>query len=83
MWFLARMLFWLSLVIALLPVTPSRQETAASQVGAADALSAVTAAVSDIRQFCVVNLVRAPPAHKQCFNLDKKQRPARNCFIIF
>ena len=46
MWFLARMLFWLNVVIALLPVTPSRQETAASQVGAADALSAVTAAVT-------------------------------------
>jgi hypothetical protein len=53
MWFLVRMLFWLSLVIALLPVTPSRQETSASQVGAADALSAASAAVSDIRQFCV------------------------------
>jgi hypothetical protein len=51
--FLVRMLFWLSVVIALLPVTTSRQETSASQVGAADALSAASAAVSDIRQFCV------------------------------
>ena len=53
MWLLVRMVFWLSLVIALLPVTSSQQETSASQVGAIDALSAASAAVSDIRQFCV------------------------------
>ena len=53
MWLLVRMAFWLSLVIALLPVTSSPQETSASQVGAIDALSAASAAVSDIRQFCV------------------------------
>jgi hypothetical protein len=53
MWFVVRMLFWLSVVIALLPVTSSQQETSASQVGAIDALSAASAAVSDIRQFCV------------------------------
>jgi hypothetical protein len=53
MWLLVRMVFWLSVVIALLPVTSSQQETSASQVGAIDALSAASAAVSDIRQFCV------------------------------
>ncbi len=53
MWLLVRIAFWLSLVIALLPVTSSQQETSASQVGATDALSAASAAVSDIRQFCV------------------------------
>jgi len=53
MWLLVRMAFWLSLVIALLPVASSQQETSASQVGAIDALSAASAAVSDIRQFCV------------------------------
>ena len=52
MWLLVRMVFWLSVVIALLPVTASQQETSASQVGAIDALSAASAAVSDIRQFC-------------------------------
>ena len=31
MWLLVRMVFWLSLVIALLPVTSSQQETSASQ----------------------------------------------------
>jgi len=50
MWFLARMLFWLGLIIALLPIAPLRQETSASAV---DSLSAASAAVSDIRQFCV------------------------------
>ena len=53
MWLLVRMVFWLSVVIALLPVSSSQQETSASQVGAIDALSAASAAVSDIRQFCV------------------------------
>ncbi len=53
MWFLVRMLFWLSVVIALLPITPSRQETSVSQVGTTDVLAAANAAVSDIRQFCV------------------------------
>jgi hypothetical protein len=53
MWFLVRMVFWLSLIIALLPIPPLRQETSASKVGAADSLSAASAAVSDIRQFCV------------------------------
>jgi hypothetical protein len=53
MWLLVRMVFWLSVVIALLPMTSSQQETSASQVGVIDALSAASAAVSDIRQFCV------------------------------
>jgi len=53
MWLLVRMVLWLSLIVALLPITPSRQETSASKVGAADTLSAASAAVSDIRQFCV------------------------------
>ena len=52
MWLLVRIAFWLSIVIALLPATSSQQETA-SQVRAIDALSAASAAVSDIGQFCV------------------------------
>jgi hypothetical protein len=52
MWFLLRMASCLSVVIALLPITPSQQKTSASQVGATDALSAAIAAVSDIHQFC-------------------------------
>ncbi|MBR1222637.1 DUF5330 domain-containing protein [Bradyrhizobium sp. U87765 SZCCT0131] len=57
MFFLLRMAFWLGLVLVLLP-TDKSQETAAdakapqAQVGAADAISAATAAVSDMSQFC-------------------------------
>jgi hypothetical protein len=53
MWLLARMVFWLGLIIALLPIAPLRQDTSSSKVGAVDALSAANAAVTDIRQFCV------------------------------
>ncbi len=53
MWLPVRMAFWLSIVIALLPVTSSQQETSSSQVGAMNALSAASAAVSDLGQFCV------------------------------
>ena len=52
MWFLVRLAFWLSLVIVLLPGAQSQQNTCASQIGATDAISAASAAVSDIRQFC-------------------------------
>jgi hypothetical protein len=53
MWFLARMVFWLGLISALLPIAPLRQDTSASKIGAVDSLSAANAAVTDIRQFCV------------------------------
>ena len=33
MWLLVRMVFWLSLVIALLPVPSSQQETSVSKLG--------------------------------------------------
>jgi len=53
MWFLVRIVFWVGLIIALLPIAPFRQETSAPKVGRVDPLSAASAAVSDIRQFCV------------------------------
>ena len=52
MWLLLRVAFWLSVVIALLPIIPSQQKTSASQVGATDALSAAIAVVSDVHHFC-------------------------------
>jgi Family of unknown function (DUF5330) len=52
MWPLLRMTFWLSVVIALLPTTPSQQKRSVSQVETTDALSAAIAVVSDIHQFC-------------------------------
>jgi hypothetical protein len=52
MFFLLRMAFWLGLVLVLLP----REKTPASeklpQLGASEAVSAASAAVSDMGQFC-------------------------------
>ena len=51
MFFLMRMAFWLGLVLILLP-TGSSQPNPASEVGASDAISAASATVGDLRQFC-------------------------------
>jgi hypothetical protein len=49
---LMRLVFWMSVVIVVLPIGPSPQTATAPHVGAAEALSAAIAAVSDIRKFC-------------------------------
>ncbi len=51
MWRLLRMAFWISVVIVLLPRAP-QQTAPAPSVGVADALSAATAALSDMSRFC-------------------------------
>jgi Family of unknown function (DUF5330) len=51
MFFLVRMAFWLSVVLILLP-TGSSQPAPANGVGATDAISAASATVGDLRQFC-------------------------------
>jgi Family of unknown function (DUF5330) len=51
MFFLLRMAFWLGLVLVLLPSGAS-QRTEGSQVAASDAISAASATVGDLRQFC-------------------------------
>ena len=50
--FLLRITFWLGLVLVLLPrdKTPAPEKT--PQIGAAEAVQAATAAVSDMSQFC-------------------------------
>jgi len=48
--FLFKAAFWLTIVVLLLP--PSEKSTSAPQVGATEAVSAASAAVSDMRQFC-------------------------------
>ena len=53
MGFLLRTAFWLTIVILLLPSLPSHRSGSASQVNAREGVSATTAAISDIRQFCV------------------------------
>jgi hypothetical protein len=52
MFFLLRLTFWLGLVLVLLPREPSSESAKLPQVGASDAVSAATAAVSDFSQFC-------------------------------
>jgi hypothetical protein len=52
MWFLVRAAFWLSIVIVVLP-TPESVKMPASNVGTAQAVSAASATMSDMRQFCV------------------------------
>jgi uncharacterized protein DUF5330 len=47
--FLLKTAFWLTVVVMLLP---SDEKRPAPQVGASEAVSAATAAVSDMRQFC-------------------------------
>jgi hypothetical protein len=51
MFFLLRMAFWLSMVLILLPSSSSKPGPA-SDVGASGAISAASATVGDLRQFC-------------------------------
>jgi hypothetical protein len=56
MFFLIRVAFWLSVVLALLPTGGSKQNTqaaaSATDFSAVEAFSAATATVSDMRHFC-------------------------------
>ncbi|PYF04910.1 hypothetical protein BJ122_102136 [Rhodopseudomonas faecalis] len=52
MMFLLRMAFWLGLVLVLLPREKTPESEKMPQIGAADAVSAASAAVSDMSQFC-------------------------------
>jgi hypothetical protein len=52
MFFLLRMAFWLGLVLVLLPREKTPESQKLPQIGASEAVSAATAAVSDMSQFC-------------------------------
>jgi hypothetical protein len=52
MFFLLRMAFWLGLVLVLLPRDKSPDTMIGPQLGASDAVSAASAAMSDMSQFC-------------------------------
>ena len=52
MFFLLRMAFWLTVVLALLPTGSSQPQAHAPQIGATDAVVAAGAAVSDMSSFC-------------------------------
>lgn len=52
MFFLLRMAFWLGLVLVLLPRDSAPEANKGPQIKASEAVSAATAAVSDMSQFC-------------------------------
>ena len=52
MFFLLRMAFWLGLVLVLLPREKTPESEKLPKLGASEAVSAATAAVSDMSQFC-------------------------------
>ncbi|MGA7804518.1 DUF5330 domain-containing protein [Bradyrhizobium sp.] len=52
MFFLLRMAFWLGLVLVLLPRERTPESEKLPQINASEAVSAATAAVSDMSQFC-------------------------------
>ena len=52
MFFLLRMAFWLTIVLALLPTGSSQPQASAPQIDAVDAVVAAGAAVSDMSGFC-------------------------------
>jgi hypothetical protein len=52
MFFMLRMAFWLGLVLVLLPREKTPESDKLPRIGASEAVSAETAAVSDMSQFC-------------------------------
>lgn len=52
MFFLLRMAFWLGLVLVLLPTGSSQRAAPGNDVNASEAISAASATVGDLRQFC-------------------------------
>lgn len=50
--FLLRTTFWLTVVVLLLPLSPAQRTGSAPQVSTSEAVSAASAAVSDMRRFC-------------------------------
>jgi hypothetical protein len=52
MFFLLRMAFWLGLVLVLLPRDDAPAANKGPEIGASEAVSAATAALSDMSQFC-------------------------------
>ena len=52
MFFLLRLVFWVGLVLVLLPRDKTSDADKAPQINASEAISAATAAVSDMSQFC-------------------------------
>jgi hypothetical protein len=81
MWFLARMLFWLSVSSRCCPsLHRSRRHQRLNLGQQTHCLARVRRFPTSVNFVCV-NPVPAPPAHKQSLSSDKRQKQARNCFI--
>ncbi len=52
MFFLLRMVFWLGLVLVLLPFGSAQRSSTGGEVSASEAISAASATVGDLRGFC-------------------------------
>jgi Family of unknown function (DUF5330) len=52
MFFLLRLVFWIGLVLVLLPRDKTPESDKTAQISASEAVSAASAAVSDMSQFC-------------------------------
>jgi len=52
MFFLLRLTFWIGLVLVLLPRDKAPEQDKTPQINASEAVSAATAAISDMGQFC-------------------------------
>jgi hypothetical protein len=55
MWFLAKCAFWLTLVVAFIPVPEGERRPGAAYVSTGEAVSALSAALADARGFCARN----------------------------
>ena len=92
MFFLLRMAFWLGLVLVLLPRDKTPESDKLPQIGASEAVSAATAAVSDMGQFCkrqpaacevggqaaTVIGQRAQDGARKLYQIITDKKPARN-----
>lgn len=52
MFFLLRMAFWLGVVLVLLPTGAAQRSPSSNDVNASETLSAASATVADVREFC-------------------------------
>jgi hypothetical protein len=89
MFFLLRMAFWIGLVLVLLPTDAPKDTAKSPQVGTSEAISAATAAMSDMSQFCTrqpgacavggqaatVIGQRAQAGAKKIYNMITEKRP--------
>lgn len=55
MWFLIKCAFWLGLVLLFIPVPESQQRPGVHYVSTGETVSALTAALADVRGFCTRN----------------------------